>query len=338
MRRLLTTVVLAVAVGPGCTGFTEDPTQDRPAAHAEGFSAPGRIEGLFEPIEIGASIDGVLDAVLETEGERVSAGQVLARVSCFDIQAAMSAAQADTRALQMRLAILRNGTRREDVDAASARAAAALELRHRAAGFHERMQQLWDADKVISADELDRAMRDREAASATYEAALAEARRAEAGPLPEEVAEAEAQVEGAQFRSLELRNRLARCEVRAPVAGTVLKRLLLPGENVSALFPRPVLTLVDLSAWTVRAEVDEHDIDKVIEDMPVLVSAPAWRSTERRGVVKAISQAMGRRRVRSGDPAEKSDRDVREVSVALDGHDYVIGLRVDVRFPSLRGR
>lgn len=43
---------------------------------------------------------------------------------------------------------------------------------------------------------------------------------------------------------------------------------------------------------------------------------------------------MGRKRVRSGDPAEKSDRDVLEVIVALASTDATlkVGLRVTVKF------
>jgi multidrug resistance efflux pump len=302
------------------------------AGQPEGFAAPGRIEGSSEPIEIGSGIDGVLEAVLVAEGDRVSAGQVLARVSCGDLSAAIFSADAAARATHMRLVILRKGTRREDVDQARARAAVALAMKNRSAQFYERMQQLWNADKVISADELDRAFRENEAAAANFEAAAAEARRAEAGPLAEEIAEAEALAERAKHHALELRRRHQKCDVKSPVTGTVLKKLLLPGEPVSTVFPRPIVTVANLEEWTVRAEVDEHDIDRVRERMAVVVTSPAWGTRAYRGVVKTVSQSMGRRRVRSGDPAEKSDRDVREVIIRLEGDTFVVGLRVDVRF------
>jgi len=45
---------------------------------------------------------------------------------------------------------------------------------------------------------------------------------------------------------------------------------------------------------------------------------------------------MGRKKVKTGDPAEKSDRDVLEVIADLEDHDplLVVGLRVVVRFTS----
>jgi hypothetical protein len=50
--------------------------------------------------------------------------------------------------------------------------------------------------------------------------------------------------------------------------------------------------------------------------------------------VASFGELMGRKRVRTGDPAEKSDRDVLEVLIDMDERDerLVIGLRATVRF------
>src|SRR5262245_57793435 len=93
--------VLALVVlgnsGCGDSGI-ERPVQGMvAAASSPTFAAPGRIEGSSEPIEVGAGIDGVLEAVLANEGDRVVAGQVLARISCDDVVAAVSSADADAR-------------------------------------------------------------------------------------------------------------------------------------------------------------------------------------------------------------------------------------------------
>jgi hypothetical protein len=52
------------------------------------------------------------------------------------------------------------------------------------------------------------------------------------------------------------------------------------------------------------------------------------------GVVQSIYRTMGRRQTLSGDPAEKSDRDILETMILLgrDGLDLPIGLRVIVQF------
>ena len=52
------------------------------------------------------------------------------------------------------------------------------------------------------------------------------------------------------------------------------------------------------------------------------------------GKVSHVEPSMGRKKVRSGDPAEKSDRDVLEALVDLDQSKLplLVGLRVTVQF------
>jgi hypothetical protein len=52
--------------------------------------------------------------------------------------------------------------------------------------------------------------------------------------------------------------------------------------------------------------------------------------------VSRISSQMGRKKIRTGDPAEKSDRDVLEVLIDVEGKDkaLVVGLRVTAQFLS----
>jgi multidrug resistance efflux pump len=338
--RLLLIVMVFTAAGL-VSGCAADRDESRPTREPQtpAFSAPGRIEGATEPLEIGAAIDGVLESVHVEEGEEVVRGGLLARIACDDHRAATQAADAQAEAAALRLRILQNGTRVEDLALARARAAAARAARDRAVEFERRMLELWD-ERLIPADDRDRARRDREVAEAVLAAADAERQRAEAGPLADELHEARALAQQLRATAVELAERVKKCDVRAPASGTVLKRLMLPGELVSTAAPRPIVTFASLSEFRVRAEVDEHDVERVTVGMPALVSSPGWGDRRYRGVVIALSDAMGRRRVRSGDPAEKSDRDIREVIVRLEpGRRFVIGLRVDVVFdaPAVKG-
>ena len=65
-----------------------------------------------------------------------------------------------------------------------------------------------------------------------------------------------------------------------------------------------------------------------------IVSADAFGQEVYGGRVIRVGAMMGRKRVRSGDPAEKSDRDVLEVIVDLGKIDssLQVGLRVTVKF------
>jgi multidrug resistance efflux pump len=124
------------------------------------------------------------------------------------------------------------------------------------------------------------------------------------------------------------------------MAGTVLQTLLEPGESFSTLVPRPILSLADTSRLRVRAEVDEREVGRVFVGQRVLVDGDAWEAAGVPGVVARRGAQMGRKTARSGDPAEKSDRDVLEVLVDLDRQDprLVLGLRVTARFLDARLR
>ena len=82
------------------------------------------------------------------------------------------------------------------------------------------------------------------------------------------------------------------------------------GELVPVLTPRPLVTMADLSRYRVRAEIDERDVGKVTVGQAALVTADAFGEQRISGNVSEIRHIMGRKEVRTGDPAEKSDRDI----------------------------
>jgi len=69
-----------------------------------------------------------------------------------------------------------------------------------------------------------------------------------------------------------------------------------------------------------------------LNDLYVL--ADAYPDKKFAGKVSRVGAAMGRKKVRTGDPAEKSDRDVLEVLIDLDETEkhLVVGLRMSVQF------
>jgi HlyD family secretion protein len=103
---------------------------------------------------------------------------------------------------------------------------------------------------------------------------------------------------------------------------------------VSTVFPKPIVTMADASALRVRAEVDERDIGRVSIGGAARILSDAFPGRVFEGKVSRMEGLMGRKKVRTGDPAEKSDRDVLEALVDLQTGDnpLVIGLRVTVQF------
>ena len=83
-----------------------------------------------------------------------------------------------------------------------------------------------------------------------------------------------------------------------------------------------------------RAEVDERDIGRTQVGQRVMVQSDSFQSGKLMGTVKSIGSQMGRKKVRTGDPAEKADRDILEVLIDLDEKDkaLVVGLSVTAQF------
>jgi ABC exporter DevB family membrane fusion protein len=286
-------------------------------------------------VNVGAGIDGVLSAVLVNEGQQVAAGAVLALIDCRDLESEIRAARASAEsARQSRSRLLRGSREEERRRALNETAVAGAEVKQARLQYQRLVQLSKSGD--VSREELDKARRDLEVADAVERAAAARKDLVNAPPLPEEVAKANADVNSAEERVKTATAKLGKCTVKAPITGTVLKCHLKAGESVSTVYPQPIVSLADTSNLRVRAEVDERDVARIYQGQRVVVLIDAFPEKRFTGKVSGIGALMGRKKVRTGDPAEKSDRDVLEVLVDLDQTDQrlAVGLRVTVQFLS----
>jgi HlyD family secretion protein len=135
-----------------------------------------------------------------------------------------------------------------------------------------------------------------------------------------------------------VQERIGKCQIAAPIDGTVLRVYARRGESFSTVTPRPLFSLADTSARHIKAEVDERDVDKLSVGQMVIIQADALEGRKLRGSVARISAMMGRKSISTGDPSDKSDRDILEATIDLDDNSrpLPIGLRVTVQFLSPR--
>jgi multidrug resistance efflux pump len=265
--------------------------------------------------------------------KEIRVGQVVARLDCHDIENVIAADNAAVEgSIQIRKRLMHGG-REEERQAAAAETSAAHSVQVQAQLQFDRMSKL-QKDGVVSRDDLDRARRDLEVASSTLNAAEQREMLAKATPLKEEVARADADVLAAEEKARVDKARLGKCSITAPLSGTVLRVISKAGETVSTITRTPIISLSDTSQLCVRAEVDERDIGRVSTGQKVQIVVDAYPDKKFYGRVKRIGELMGRKAVRSGDPSEKSDRDVLDVIVELDQTDarLVVGLRVTAQF------
>ena len=297
------------------------------------LASPGRIEGLSDLVGVGAAVDGVVQTIHVKEGEQVPQGALLAELECNDLESSLRVAKSELDSLEQARVRLLRGSRDEERQAAVQKTAAAKAVMDQAEVQLDRMEKLREA-AAVSKQAYDEARRDYDVAKANFEQAKRNEDLVNAGPLGEEVARADADVNAAQNRIKLAEDKLSKCMVRAPISGTVLRVHLREGESFSTFAPRPLFSIADISGRRVRAEVDERDVGSVHVGQQVVVTSDSYHGKSFTGTVTKLASIMGRKTVLTGNPAEKEDRDVLEVTARLEpaANVFPVGLRVTVQF------
>lgn len=255
-------------------------------------SAKGRVDIEGGVIRLAARRDGVIADVLVEEGQRVSAGQLLATLDDALAQRNLTLARSETAEAE---AMLRKAQIEQTAQAREA----------------ERLRPL-AAARTVAAQDYDRARDARNlAATAVDSARLA-------------IATSRAR-EAVAAREIEERR------ILAPMDGRIVQRQARPGNGVSTLNVTPLFLFVPDVPHIVRAELEEQYIAAVRAGQRAEIVLEADASQRWRGSVLRIGRVVGQR-TPSEDPGERQDNRVVEVVIALEGEPLLIGQRVIVRF------
>ena len=241
-------------------------------------AAPGRIEGSQEPVSVGASITGIVEKVTVRQGDRVSAGDVLVRIACHDLEAQLAARDAEHGAAEAFYRKLVNGARPEDIDIAQAELKLAEARLAEAQTRMTRSLTLFDRNAVSQATR-DTDERDVRVAAAQVDSARLRLRLLKAGTREEEVAEAKARMIAAKHSIDVTKSELAKCEVKSPVDGIVLRKQVSEGELISLFYPKPLVTLSEIRKYRVRDRVRRSRSWST--HRPRVVFADTWRASRR---------------------------------------------------------
>lgn len=215
-------------------------------------------------------------AVLVQEGDRVHAGQVLAKLDVSRLEPMARAAQAQVDAQRQAVLRLRHGNRPEEIAQARANLESAQADAANARQQYDRLTRLarGSVAGAVSQQDLDNA----KAALDVAVAKLAVARKAldleVAGPRAEDVAQAEALLQADEAQAALARQQLADAQLVAPLTGVVRSRLLEPGDMASPQKPAFTISITD-PKW-VRAYVSEPDLGHVRPGMAALVTVDSF--------------------------------------------------------------
>lgn len=218
--------------------------------------------------DIGSSVMGRLVALSVREGDRVRAGQVLARIDPVQADSLAQSADAATRALEAEAAAAGDQVRaaQADLEAARARATETGKALIRA-------RELWAAGLIAPAD-LDGAVAAAAAAEAQVNAAAAALARAEQAQEAATRRVAQARADAARAR-----DQLAKTEITAPIDGIVTRLDVEEGEMVViGVQNQPgtiLMTISDLSAIDTEVKVAEADVLRLALGDPATVTLEA---------------------------------------------------------------
>lgn len=270
---ILTAAALLLAA---CSPKTAEPTVEPTDAAASVLIAEGRLLPV-NALDQSFALPGLVAEVLVKDGDTVSAGQVLARLTDSpEARLALARAGQEVLAAQQALDGLKTAADLNLAQAAQARIAA--------------QEALDDAQTDFDVNDSEENQANLDAAAASLK--LAEDRLAQlqsgAGVDPDAQAAAEARLNAANAALTSAQAAVDALELKATLAGTVVEPFAQPGQRVSA--GQPVLTVADFSSWVVKTDnLTEADVAAIALGQPVEIVLDALPEVTLTGEVTHIS-------------------------------------------------
>jgi HlyD family secretion protein len=218
--------------------------------------------------ELGSKVMGRVAWIGVEKGDVVGKGQLLVKLENREYQAQLDQAQATLQAAQTRLAELEAGSRPEEIEQGEAelrRAEADLE---NASLERDRLERL-HRDRLIPEHELDNVKSRFKMAQSAVTAAKKNYELLKLGPREERIEAARAAVSQAQASVSYAQTMLDATEIRAPVSGTVLRRIAEVGEMITTSFAgemgakSAVIALADLGDLQVELDISQSDFNRI---------------------------------------------------------------------------
>ena len=207
--------------------------------------------------------------VLVQEGDRVRAGQIVARLDVHRLKPQVEEAEAREAAQLNNVEKLHNGSRPEEIAQARANVASAKADELNTRDQYQRQQVLAE-NAATSRQDLENARVVLDVADAKLAVSQKALQLALVGPRKEDISEAEAELRADQAQSAFLHQELADAELVAPADAVVRARLMEPGEMASP--QKPVLSLAIIDPKWVRAYVSEPELGRLQTGMGALIA------------------------------------------------------------------
>lgn len=231
--------------------------------------------------ELGSKVMGRVEWIGVEKGDFVRRGQLLVKLEDREFVAQLRQAEAALNLARERLAELEAGSRPQEIERADAearRAEAELDI---ARLEYERLEGLLRAG-VVAQQEVDNALARFNMAAAALASARSSHALIEEGPRLEQVSQARAEVARAMAAVDYAQTMLDATEIRAPITGTVLRRIAEVGEMITTSFAgeggakSAVVALADLNDLQVELDISQSDFNRISGDQECRMSPEAF--------------------------------------------------------------
>ncbi|MFN4279488.1 efflux RND transporter periplasmic adaptor subunit [Thermosynechococcus sp.] len=258
------------------------------------IAATGKVVPV-QTVNISPKRAGLLAALYVEQGDRVKAGQIIARMDNRDEQAQLAQAQANLAEALARRDRLMAGNRPEEIAQAVAQVQAAA-TRVQLAEERLKRNELLAAEGAIPRDTLDELKANRDSAIANLNEAQKRLQLLQRGSRPEEIRQAQASVAAAQAQVQAARAALEDTVIRAPFSGIITQKYANPGAFVtptttaSATTSATSTSIVAIAeGLEILAEVPEVDIGQVRVGQAVEIRADAYPGETFEGRVRLVA-------------------------------------------------
>ena len=324
-------VVLAAATAMRCRGQATDGAR----------RASGYVEAT--EVRVAPEVGGRILEIAVREGDRVSAGAIIARLDDTDTAITLRRAQADRDQAVAQLRLLQAGARSEDVRQARAQLESAqADVTAVEAELQSARADLSRFEALLASNAGSRKQRDDAAtrvavSEARVNAARERARaasealaRLKAGARTEEISAARARVAAAEAHIASLMENQKDATLTSPVSGFVTAKLADAGEVIAR--GTPIVTITDLDHAWANVYVDEPLVPHLKLGQPVTLVTDAGQRVP--GTVTFISP-KAEFTPRNVQTAEERTKLVYRIKVTTDNRDGVLktGMPVEAEIP-----
>jgi len=241
-------------------------------------------------VEVRSEVEGLVDKVLVHEGEWVTARQPIARLTGRTQEKNLKASQAKLEEAKARLELLKAGPKREEIERAKADVSTAETSLAWSAPRADRYGEL-HRQNLLSDQEYENAVRQRDVDTATLEEAKANLRLVQSGARREQVQSVEAEIRSLQALVDNYRMDMESATLRSPIAGWIVTPRV---EELAGTYLKPgqrdLLVQIE-DARTIRAEVEvpEEEVTSVRLGAEVVVAPWAFHDATFKGTVVSIA-------------------------------------------------